>query len=124
MSPLAKVAHPTLPRHRGAHYIGRVRQAKLEDFRFHDLRHTAASYLMMRGASLADVRAALGHADIRMTMRYAYLSPEHLRAAVARLDGLTSTSSEASPPARDQHKVVKSPSLLAYVPGNAGVAQW
>ena len=97
-----------------------MRQAKLEDLRFHDLRHTAGSYLMMRGASLVDVRAALGHADIKMTMRDAYLSPEHLRAAVARLDGLTSTPPEASPAARDQHKVVKSLSPLAYVPETPG----
>ena len=90
-----------------------VRHAKLEDFRFHDLRHTAASYLMMRGASLADVRAVLGHTDIKMTMRYAHLSPEHLRAAVARLDGLTPTTPEASPAAHEQHKVVKLPSQLA-----------
>ena len=62
--------------------------AKLEDFRFHDLRHTAASYLVMRGASLADVRAVLGRSDIKMTMRYAHLSPQHLRTAVGRLNGL------------------------------------
>ncbi|MGH7367497.1 MAG: integrase [Candidatus Rokuibacteriota bacterium] len=65
-----------------------VSEARLEDFRFHDLRHTAASHLVMRGASLANVRAVLGHADVKMTMRYAHLSPEHLRSAVARLDGL------------------------------------
>lgn len=72
-----------------------VREAKLEDFRFHDLRHTAASHLMMRGASLADVRAVLGHADVKMTMRYAHLSPEHLRSAVARLDGLAAAPKAA-----------------------------
>jgi site-specific recombinase XerD len=37
----------------------------------------------MRGASLADVRAVLGHSDVKTTMRYAHLNPEHLRAAVA-----------------------------------------
>lgn len=76
-----------------------VEVAKLEDFRFHDLRHTAASYLVMRGASLADVRAVLGHSDIKMTMRYAHLSPEHLRAAVSRLDGLTTARVAAQAPA-------------------------
>ncbi len=87
-----------------------VREAKLEDFRFHDLRHTAASHLMMRGASLADVRAVLGHADIKMTMRYAHLSPEHLRSAVARLDGL-GAAPKAAGSAHGQHKVVESSSV-------------
>lgn len=82
-----------------------VEAAKLEDFRFHDLRHTAASYLVMRGASLADVRAVLGHSDIKMTMRYAHLSPEHLRAAVSRLDGLTGAPAPAVT-AQNQHKAV------------------
>ncbi len=71
------------------------REAKVENFRFHDLRHTFASHMMMRGASLGDLREILGHADIRMTMRYAHLSQAHKRAAVARLDGLTTTVDSA-----------------------------
>jgi len=51
----------------------------------------------MRGASLADVRAVLGHADVKMTMRYAYVSPEHLRSAVARLDGLAAVPRRPKP---------------------------
>ena len=60
-------------------------------FRFHDLRHTCASWMVMRGASLKDVQEILGHADYKMTQRYAHLSPAHLLAAVERLDGLTSS---------------------------------
>ena len=64
-------------------------KAGIKGFRFHDLRHTAASHLIMRGASLRDVQEILGHADLKMTQRYAHLSPAHLRGAVERLEGLT-----------------------------------
>ena len=67
-----------------------LEKAGLRRIRFHDLRHTAASHLVMRGASLTDVKEILGHRDLRMTLRYSHLSPAHLRAAVDRLDGLTS----------------------------------
>ena len=67
-----------------------VERADLKDLRFHDLRHTAASHLVMRGASLKEVQEILGHRTFSMTLRYAHLSPAHLRTAVDRLDGLTS----------------------------------
>ena len=44
--------------------------------------------MVMRGATLAEVKEILGHADIKTTMRYAHLSPAHLRTAADRLDGL------------------------------------
>ena len=62
--------------------------AKIDGFRFHDLRHTFASHMMMRGATIGELKDLLGHADVKMTMRYAHLSPAHRRAAVARLEGL------------------------------------
>lgn len=52
---------------------------------WHVLRHTFASHLVMRGASLPAVQALMGHATITMTMRYAHLAPDHLRAAVDSL---------------------------------------
>ncbi|MFA0810819.1 phage integrase [Microbulbifer epialgicus] len=50
----------------------------------HVLRHTFASHFVMRGGNLLTLKEILGHADIKMTMRYAHLSPEHLEDAIAK----------------------------------------
>ena len=56
------------------------------DFRFHDLRHTAASWMRMQGADIHTVAQLLGHKDLRMAARYQHLSPSFLAEAVGRLD--------------------------------------
>ena len=65
-----------------------VKRAKIVDFRFHDLRHSFASHLTMGGANLRAIQTLLGHKDLRMTMRYSHLSPEHLQGAVKALDSV------------------------------------
>ena len=72
-----------------------VERAGLPDFRFHDLRHTAASHLAMRGRPLKEIQEVLGHKIFSMTLRYAHLSPTHLRTAVESLAGLTPDAAHA-----------------------------
>ncbi|WP_445362784.1 tyrosine-type recombinase/integrase [Microbulbifer sp. ANSA003] len=54
-----------------------LKQAAISDFKFHDLRHTAASYLAMNGASLTEIAEILGHKTLQMVKRYAHLSEQH-----------------------------------------------
>jgi integrase len=63
-----------------------LKLAKIQDFVFHDLRHTFASHLVMSGCNLRTVQQLMGHKDIKMTMRYSHLSKEHLQDAVSKLD--------------------------------------
>jgi integrase len=63
-----------------------VKRAGIPHVRFHDLRHTFASWLVMKGVDIRTVQELLGHKDIRMTMRYSHLAPDHMRRAVQVLD--------------------------------------
>lgn len=63
-----------------------LKQAGIKDFRWHDLRHSAASYLAMNGASLAEIAEVLGHKTLQMVRRYAHLSPAHTASVVERMN--------------------------------------
>lgn len=71
-----------------------VKRAGIVDFTFHDLRHTFASQLLMKGGTLKDVQELLGHKTMTMTLRYAHLTQEHKKKAVNLLNGLTASMSE------------------------------
>jgi len=99
MNDLVKKALIAVPKHPDSPYIfcggnGRsyhdirksfytaLKKSGIINFRFHDLRHTYASQLVMAGIDINTTRELLGHRDIRMTLRYAHLSPDHKRRAV------------------------------------------
>lgn len=63
-----------------------VKKAKLADFRFHDLRHSAASYLAMNGASTVEIAAVLGHKTLAMVKRYSHLGQSHTRGVVQAMN--------------------------------------
>ena len=62
-----------------------LEKSGVKDFRYHDLRHTAASYMVMEGVTLSAVCEILGHSDISQTYKYAHLAPSHLQEAMGLL---------------------------------------
>ncbi|PHR90631.1 MAG: integrase [Blastopirellula sp.] len=60
--------------------------AGLDDFRFHDLRHTAASYLAMNGANMLEIAEVLGHKTLQMVKRYSHLSDNHVKNVVQTMN--------------------------------------
>lgn len=63
-----------------------LKRAEIADFTYHDLRHSAASYLAMNGATLSEIAEILGHKTLHMVKRYAHLSPEHTAKVVASMN--------------------------------------
>jgi integrase len=83
-----------------------VARAGIKDFRFHDLRHTFGSHLVMQGVDLRTVQQLMGHKEVKMTMRYSHLSPEHVQEAVGKLDRLWTPYG---------HQTVRRPRRLAEI---------
>ena len=71
-----------------------VQKAGVEDFRFHDSRHTFASHLVMAGVDIKTVQELLGHATLTMTMKYAHLAPDHRARAIKILDSAYQTDTK------------------------------
>lgn len=63
-----------------------LKRADIKDFRFHDLRHCAASYLAMNGATLAEISEILGHKTLQMVKRYTHLTESHTTKVVASMN--------------------------------------
>ena len=77
---------PMSPENVSLAFLRACRSVNVSDFRFHDLRHTAASWMRMKGADIHTVALILGHKDLRMAARYQHLSPAFLSDAVKLLD--------------------------------------
>ena len=84
--------------------------ANIKDFHFHDLRHSFASWLAMRGVPIYDIAKLLGHKSVRMSERYAHLSPAHLRSSIAVLDNIQSSSGFSTKSAQNPVSSVSLPS--------------
>jgi integrase len=78
---------------RGA-FQGALKHAGVKNFKFHDLRHTAASYLAMNSASLLEIAEILGHKTLAMVKRYAHLCEAHTRGVLERTTKAVFTESE------------------------------
>jgi len=63
-------------------FTSALKRAEIENFTFHDLRHTFASRLAMGGVDLPTVKELMGHKDITMSLRYSHLSDGHKQRAV------------------------------------------
>jgi integrase len=78
-------------------FEGCLEEAKIEDFRWHDLRHTFASRLRAQNVQIEDIRYLLGHGAKSITERYAHANLHVLRQAVAKLDRIqTDTKTDTS----------------------------
>ena len=67
-------------------FASALRKSGISDFRYHDLRHCFGSYMAMAGVDINTIREIMGHKDIKLTLRYAHLSPEHKARAVDVLE--------------------------------------
>jgi len=67
-------------------WVKALKEAEVKDFRFHDLRHSAASYLAMNGATPGEIAAVLGHKTLQMVKRYSHLSEAHTATVVAKMN--------------------------------------
>lgn len=67
-------------------WLATLKECGIKDFKFHDLRHSAASYLLMNGASLPEIAGVLGHKTLQMVQRYAHLSDPHTAGIVSSMN--------------------------------------
>ena len=67
-------------------FKGGLKRAGIENFRFHDLRHSCASYLAMNGATLTEIADILGHKTLQMVKRYSHLTEQHTSKIIEKMN--------------------------------------
>jgi site-specific recombinase XerD len=98
----AETGRPWDPSYVSHTFVRVCRLAGISNCRFHDLRHTFESHLVMRGTDLKTVQLLLRHRDTRMTLRDAHLSQAHLRESVEKLSAASGHGGELVTTARHQ----------------------
>ena len=78
--------HPNQPMELKKAWLNALKRAEVNNFRWHDLRHSTASYLAMGGASMVEIAAVLGHKTLDMVKRYSHLSDGHIANVVERMN--------------------------------------
>jgi hypothetical protein len=89
-----------------------LQRAGIDNFRWHDLRHTFGSRLVMRGADIRSVQELMGHKTLTMTLRYAHLSTDH-RIAVVRLLDTPTRGQTGTKPAPEATSAADTPKVPA-----------
>ena len=89
-----------------------LKKCDIIDFKFHDLRHTFASHLVMSGIDIKTVQELMGHKSIEMTLRYSHLSPDHKKRAVEILGNRIITNIAQTPKTANTSEGGESPNSL------------
>ena len=107
-------------------FTNALKRAGIGDFRFHDLRHTFASHLVMAGVDLKTIQELLGHKTFEMTLRYSHLSPDHKRRAIEILGQRMDTIWTPKAKVKEKTKFARLPKFRYNEDweGYAGVAEW
>jgi integrase len=84
-----------------------LKRSGIRGFRFHDLRHTFCSYLVMEGRHLREVQQLAGHSSIVQTMKYSHLAPENLRAAIDALSRRLKTEPHGEAVCEEVERILK-----------------